>query len=379
MSPGHRFVRRRGFTLIELLVVIAIIAILIALLLPAVQQAREAARRSQCRNHLKQLGLALHNYHDAYGMFPARKGGTNWNGSQNNSGNRQRLSAFVPLMPFYDYAPLYQQIQEGDLTTNPPISRGGPCGWCGWAVWNQVVPLLNCPSDITSRDMRRKNNYMFCIGDQVRRYLNHRNPRGAFGFMRCTREADIRDGTSNTILMSERLRNPTGEACQGAPINPPPNAVLGNEGIAIGFTAIYDNPSVCLTAIDQAGYFNVAPNQLKFRAGCAFTDGQPEYVGFNTVLGPNKPACVDMTNPGTGCCGDSRHGVLPPSSRHPGGVHCLMADGAVRFIGDNIDTGDLTAPDLTPNNDTRTFMGPSPYGVWGALGSKAGNDITAQF
>ncbi|HUG90176.1 MAG TPA: DUF1559 domain-containing protein, partial [Planctomycetaceae bacterium] len=81
---SHRFVRRRGFTLIELLVVIAIIAILIALLLPAVQQAREAARRSQCRHYLKQLGLALHNYHDAYGMFPARKAGSAGTGGATN-------------------------------------------------------------------------------------------------------------------------------------------------------------------------------------------------------------------------------------------------------------------------------------------------------
>ncbi|HUG93956.1 MAG TPA: H-X9-DG-CTERM domain-containing protein, partial [Planctomycetaceae bacterium] len=144
-----------------------------------------------------------------------------------------------------------------------------------------------------------------------------------------------------------------------------------------GFTAIYNNPSVCLTAVDQNGYYNVPPTDLKFRAGCFAWDGQPEYVGFNTVLGPNKPSCVEMV--GTACCGDSQSGILPPSSRHPGGVHCLMADGAVRFIGDNIDTGDLTQPDTTANNDTWARQGPSPYGVWGALGSKAGNDITAEF
>src|SRR6188508_1616473 len=99
--------RRRGFTLIELLVVIAIIAILIALLLPAVQQAREAARRSQCKNNLKQFGLALHNYHDVFNKFPARRYGTagtvcTQSTNANFCGNSQRISAFVAMLPYVD-------------------------------------------------------------------------------------------------------------------------------------------------------------------------------------------------------------------------------------------------------------------------------------
>ena len=107
--------KKRGFTLIELLVVIAIIAILIALLLPAVQQAREAARRTQCKNNLKQLGIALHNYHDVYNMFPFMRGGTgNEAGVSANWNNRDSVSGFVMLLPMMEQGPLWNDIQKRD-------------------------------------------------------------------------------------------------------------------------------------------------------------------------------------------------------------------------------------------------------------------------
>src|SRR5262245_31606503 len=109
--PGRLQLRWRrgrfGFTLIELLVVIAIIAVLVAMLLPAVQQGREAARRSQCKNNLKQLGLALHNYHEVYTVFPFECGGTGWTGD--GTGSWGRLSGTVLLLPFMDQAPLWNQ------------------------------------------------------------------------------------------------------------------------------------------------------------------------------------------------------------------------------------------------------------------------------
>ena len=104
---------RSGFTLIELLVVIAIIAVLIALLLPAVQQAREAARRSQCKNNLKQMGLALHNYHDVFNMFVYGKGGTRGNGNTaRNDGNYNRRSGMVSLLPYFDGAPQFNAPRQ---------------------------------------------------------------------------------------------------------------------------------------------------------------------------------------------------------------------------------------------------------------------------
>src|SRR6478672_612094 len=145
-SPSHPVVkridplRRRAFTLIELLVVIAIIAILIALLLPAVQQAREAARRTQCRNNLKQYGLALHNYHDVYQLFPARQLGSG--GSAVIAGTATARSAYSPnvtLLPYLDQAPIFNQIQG--LTSNMRP-------WDGGSPWQTTQPaMFDCPTD----------------------------------------------------------------------------------------------------------------------------------------------------------------------------------------------------------------------------------------
>ena len=377
MKNARKVSPKYGFTLIELLVVIAIIAILIALLLPAVQQAREAARRTQCKNNLKQLGLALHNYHDNYNLFPPRKGGTNWTRSLgNNSGNRQRLSGFVPLLPYLDEGPRYDIIQAGEAGRN--VAPGGPCGWCGWPgsnnpgsqAWDDSPNLLLCPSDSVPSQNQRDNNYCFSAGDQIegiREGINRsgaRVIRGLFAFRTCYGIRDCTDGTSNTIAMSEGLNARTLRQRGRNPVAVGPEEVRHNNAVAPRVTGLRDAPNLCFTVSDGQYFIDGTPVQARF--GISWTDGQPQYCGFNTVIAPNGPMCADGGN-----WGDSSHLVIPPASRHPGGVNALMADGAVRFITENVDTGDLGVP--------QPLNGKSRYGVWGSVGSKAGNDVTGAF
>ncbi|MHB8901741.1 MAG: DUF1559 domain-containing protein, partial [Thermoguttaceae bacterium] len=326
------------------------------------QAAREAARRAQCTNNLKQLGLACHNYHDTYKAMPARRGGTSnmlgTTGSRSHA-NYDRLSAFVPLLPYYEQGAMYDMIQAGGTAGNP--APGGPAAWGGWAVWNQAPGSLLCPSDYgPAVSPPRHHSYALCIGDQTNNLNdnNKANNRGIFG--RWTTFAEIRDGTSNTVLMSERLRQP-GRTAAAVGLR----QVRTVQGIANSVTGMDVQPNLCL-AVNDAGYFRQG-TVVKGRWGQLWTDGQCERVGFNTVLAPNAPSC----SPDADGNADNGRGVYSPNSAHPGGVNCALADGSVTFISDTINSGNTSA--ATAGN----FGGQSLYGVWGALGSKAGGEPVA--
>jgi prepilin-type N-terminal cleavage/methylation domain-containing protein/prepilin-type processing-associated H-X9-DG protein len=370
----------RGFTLVELLVVIAIIGVLVALLLPAVQSAREAARRSQCANSLKQFGLALHNYVDVYKVFPPRRGGTTAtiaNDPPRIKANYDRLSAFVALLPYYEQKPLADAIASGGTFGGITYPPGGPAAWynnANWQPWRTQLAIIMCPSDriIKTPTSHAHNSYAFSLGDtlggpslKINGMTLHFNSsttfvRGPFGgSQRCVGLQFITDGTSNTIAMSERTT-------QGTPYFAP-RAAAGDDirtATVSNVPSVINNPGSCYAHARGTQYMT---GRIKSKFGSIWCDGQAENVAFNTVLPPNAPSCVNDANGNA----DSTGGVLSASSNHPGGVNGLMCDASVRFINQNINTGNTALPQVIAGN--------SPYGVWGALGSISGKESGGDF
>lgn len=210
---------RRGFTLIELLVVIAIIAILIALLLPAVQQAREAARRSTCKNNLKQIGLALHNYHDTHRVFPLMYQGVSSGAPNTGATNGLGIAWGTYILPFMDQGNLYESISTRMFGAT---GNGAGIHWQSdtaatvgtTTLAKNIVPPYVCPSDPmgginTDRGSYGKSNYLAVVGTD----WDGDGPitggatttyKGAFYGNSATRMRDFSDGTSNTFLAGER-------------------------------------------------------------------------------------------------------------------------------------------------------------------------------
>jgi prepilin-type N-terminal cleavage/methylation domain-containing protein/prepilin-type processing-associated H-X9-DG protein len=330
----------RGFTLIELLVVIAIIAVLIALLLPAVQSAREAARRAQCINNLKQIGLGMHNYHQGVGSFPMGNAiAYSDPGVQTTWGT---FSALSMMLPYVEQTPLYNSCNFA---------------WTVWygtgaalnaTVWNTKVSAFLCPSDGNAgKDFL--NSYHGSFGTGTNPWSNSTNgvfapENAAYGI------ADISDGTSNTVAYVESL---TGDFNQqtarhrGAPLG----VSLSGDTTKVLYDArtnlvgVMQGAQTCQQAMVSTPGAN--PNR-----GQRWQTGSPGLTLINLILTPNSNQFTFG-----GCrwdnIGSTDFGHLfVPCSNHPGGVNVLLADGSVRYIKDSV------------NQQT-----------WMALGSRNGNEV----
>ncbi|WP_437188048.1 DUF1559 domain-containing protein [Planctomicrobium sp. SH668] len=317
----HRGQRFRGFTLIELLVVIAIIAVLIALLLPAVQQAREAARRSQCKNNLKQHGLALHNYHDTYNVLP------NGTGNQAHVGTAETwgVSMWVGLLPYLDQAPMFNQWDFNTPHTGWDANRGLTRG--------KKLTVLLCPSSSLPAGLNgdaHTQHYYGVAGAAPRppqftsvagsewfdQEYGNISTRGMIPQFHNMTLAKCTDGTSNTLLMGE-ISNFVFDVAGNREDRRPSYEWGWPMGGLSGWTGW--GPHSCNVTV------RYAPNA--------------KVLGAAGIVWPAWPAAGANNTPFT--------------SEHTGGVQVLMTDGAVRFISDNINLDTLTY--LSVRDDRRVI------------------------
>jgi prepilin-type N-terminal cleavage/methylation domain-containing protein len=350
--PCERRVRP-GFTLIELLVVIAIIAVLIGLLIPAVQKVREAATRSSCGNNLKQLGLALVTYHDtANGFPPMRANSSTGSRGTNPIGNENTINGLIYVLPYIEQGNLYNFMNAPWAGPPACLPFGPPRDFDYYPAWQMDIPTFHCPAAPTglfySGDTKfaGRRDYGMCIGDTILNNSSVSVTRGVFGgFNISTKLGDITDGTSNTILMADKANAVDTRDVRGLAAN--------------NVSGLNTNPSKCLALAANGLYLPTTSVQSSRVLGSLWHSGEAPFIAFNTILPPNSPSCLNE-NWGDGW------GIYSASSYHPGGIQAVMGDGSVRFVSNNINTGNLTAPE--------PFGGPSPYGVWGAMGTKSGGE-----
>jgi prepilin-type N-terminal cleavage/methylation domain-containing protein/prepilin-type processing-associated H-X9-DG protein len=302
---------RRAFTLIELMVVIAIIAILISLLLPAVQAAREAARRTQCRSNLKQIGIALHNYHDVFRTLPLGNIDAPWFPDSTVAPAQYGWSPFAALLPFAEQDALYKTLDLGVPEIGGPNQNYGPFPQ-NLAAIAQVVPLYLCPSD-TFRVVQpgwAPIDYVACAGTVIDADAGPQN--GAFYSNSHTRFADITDGTSNTVLASE--------------------SVLGAGGAPFSLTIDGDPRTFYVELNFQPATDSNCNNPALYGRlrNFAWADGSFDSGLYNHYYTPNSANldCFSLDDP-TSARRTAR-------SYHPNGVLALFADGSVRLVQDGI-------------------------------------------
>ncbi len=344
--------RRSGFTLIELLVVIAIIAVLVALLLPAVQQAREAARRSQCKNNLKQIGLALANYEGSFKVYPfGKSAGYAFLGAP----AYPRWSVHAMILPYVEQPALYNSLNFNNPPDTPGMNGINPSfmpayqspGGVNTVGSQTLVPMFLCPSDVTpSAAWQGENNYCgnqatwLCDRNMNPNLATDTNPsetsQGVFYFLSKTRVSDVTDGLSNTAFFSEKIRG------NGTP--DPKSDLFQITNVTTNMAALYaaciaTNPATALP--------------LTSVWGTSWVMGENCCTLYNHVSTPNTISCAGF--PFTGTMNNMAMQVSA-GSRHTGSVNVMMGDGSVRSASSSVDIG-----------------------VWRSIGTRNGGEVVGDF
>lgn len=360
-----RKLSRNGFTLLELIAVLALVVLLLGLLVVWIGKSRETAQRDFCTNRLKQLMLAVHNYHDTNRFFPA--GATCYGRTGERS---HRISAFPALVPFLESNPWYDEYTSRYADADPwdPAPNN---------IWSRLpMPAFRCPQDravVTETDVVQRTSYRVNLGDWPDRadQDDMPNPRGPFSLQRGVYKnfSSILDGTANTLAFSEAAVGVKGDAIRG--------------GLALDVTGISgrgQRPEVdfaadaCLKLKDGNSYTagtTITPDFLGHRWG----DADAVFTGFSAILPPNSPSCsaaltaseVDGESVAVagGLAEADVTNLVSVTSYHAGGVNVAMLNGSVRFISESINS---LSPCKT-HGDPCVLRGPSPYGVWGMLGA----------
>ncbi|MFO0917978.1 MAG: DUF1559 domain-containing protein [Planctomycetaceae bacterium] len=376
-----RGTRKRGFTLIELLVVIAIIAILIALLLPAVQQAREAARRTQCRNNLKQMGLAIYNYESTFSRYPSSGESTANEGSSATGRKFFPVSMFVAILPLIDQANVYNGMNLSEhytSATNAPYARTSIAAFkcpsnaatqkdgAGYDI-TDYMPVAYCDIQLPSETNSTGTSYGVGLRCQNCAGVDWQ---GALGF--CNTIANITDGTSNTILVIEDAGRPTGTGGhydQGVgsrwlggavPLNidatqlyASADAGTASTGLTVG-GGTFGAPNRWADPDSGSGISGPPNGTAPGQKGVINNNKSPSggggtYAGDLAALSSGNPTANATCNWAVNNCGPNDE----PFSPHSGGCHAVMGDGTVRFLSENIDV--LTLARLSKRKDGETL------------------------
>ncbi len=380
---------RRAFTLVELLVVIAIIGVMVGLLLPAVQAAREAARRMSCGNNFKQIGLAVHNYHAAYDQLPMNNGGTPGRaGATANQTNNLELNMLVGLTPFIEQQALWEIISspnDGNSDGTVDFPGMGPHPRRNLAAqnalrytpWMTEVPGYRCPSDPgVGLPAQGRTNYIACAGDSSYALNGQKNDdgtnwsttaarsgcRGFFVSRERMKFRDVLDGLANTICMGE-VTTDLGD-----------NDVRTRAALAPSPTNVVAGTTICRTMIDplrpkfwlSTATFAPEITAPEDRRGYKWALGRGIHGHFTTITPPNAELCFEGHT--------FNGGIAPPSSRHQGGCHVLMGDGAVKFVTDSIEAGNTQSAHVGEGAGLLAPGTQSPFGLWGALGTRASKE-----